>query len=295
MKAIVTVGISASGKTTWAESFVKTNGGVIICRDDVRTEILESRLGRKLEAGELWKLWKFKDENLVNDVVSAKLASAAGSGDDVIIADTNLSAQRNTTLKNSLEDIGYDVEFKYFDISVEDAWKRDRARFNTVGHEVIYRQYMQYCELTKKKVIADPSKRRAIIVDIDGTLAHMVDRGPFDWHRVDEDDAYHEIVDMVNGFHDRGYSVVVTSGRDAVCRQKTLDWLRQKAVQFDVLFMRDENDMRKDSIVKEEIFWNKIYPYFDVKLVIDDRPQVVRTWLSLGLKVAIVGNPYMEF
>ena len=44
MKAILTIGVSASGKTTWAEQFVKENEWwVNINRDDIRFTILGER------------------------------------------------------------------------------------------------------------------------------------------------------------------------------------------------------------------------------------------------------------
>lgn len=43
----------------------------------------------------------------------------------------------------------------------------------------------------------DPSLPGAIICDIDGTLAHMNDRDPYDWHRVGEYDIDHAVNDVI--------------------------------------------------------------------------------------------------
>ena len=59
--------------------------------------------------------------------------------------------------------------------------------------------------------------------------------------------------------------------------------------------MRKHNDYRKDTIIKEEMFFNLIEGKYNVKSVIDDRPVVVRKWLELGLNVLSVGDPYIEF
>lgn len=48
--------------------------------------------------------------------------------------------------------------------------------------------------------------------------------------------------------------------------------------------MRPEGDIRKDSIVKREIFENYIRDYYNIQFVLDDRNQVVEMWRSLGLK-----------
>ncbi|CAL9992741.1 polynucleotide kinase [Vibrio phage D484] len=39
MKVIVTVGVPASGKTTWAEQFCAKTGAVNVNRDDARQEL----------------------------------------------------------------------------------------------------------------------------------------------------------------------------------------------------------------------------------------------------------------
>ena len=57
--------------------------------------------------------------------------------------------------------------------------------------------------------------------------------------------------------------------------------------------MRPENNREKDYLIKHEIYINYIKPYYNVELVIDDRPQVIREWRRLGLPV-INANPIDE-
>jgi hypothetical protein len=85
------------------------------------------------------------------------------------------------------------------------------------------------------------------------------------------------------------------SGRDSVCRVQTEQWLMDNDAPYDVLYMRGEKDMRKDAIIKSELFFKYVAPYYDVRLVVDDRNQVVHTWMSIGVKVAHVGNPWESF
>jgi hypothetical protein len=47
--------------------------------------------------------------------------------------------------------------------------------------------------------------------------------------------------------------------------------------------MRAAGDSRRDSIVKREIFDDRIRQVWHVKGVLDDRDQVVRMWRDLGL------------
>lgn len=50
-----------------------------------------------------------------------------------------------------------------------------------------------------------------------------------------------------------------------------------------MLHMRKTGDMRKDAIVKREIFDGEIKDYFFIEFVLDDRNQVVEMWRDLGL------------
>ena len=47
--------------------------------------------------------------------------------------------------------------------------------------------------------------------------------------------------------------------------------------------MRKGGDKRIDSIVKKELYRKYIEPFYRVKLVLDDRNQVVDMWRDLGL------------
>ena len=88
------------------------------------------------------------------------------------------------------------------------------------------------------------------------------------------------------------------SGRDSICRKNTIKWLKQYVFFIDVdkhLFMREENDMRKDTIIKEELFFNHIANMYYVEAVFDDRPSVCRMWRDLGLKTYQLGDPHVEF
>jgi hypothetical protein len=49
--------------------------------------------------------------------------------------------------------------------------------------------------------------------------------------------------------------------------------------------MRQTDDNRKDSIIKEEIYDAHIRGKYNVLFVLDDRDQVVQMWRSLGLTV----------
>jgi hypothetical protein len=122
----------------------------------------------------------------------------------------------------------------------------------------------------------------AWIFDLDGTLATMTERGPFDWDRVGEDLCVQPVASAAAGLS-ASAAILIVSGRDGSCEEQTLSWLEDNAIPFSGLFMRPAGDYRKDSAVKEEIFWRDIAPIWNVLGVFDDRNQVVDMWRSIGL------------
>lgn len=89
--------------------------------------------------------------------------------------------------------------------------------------------------MTFTPVVQDPLLPRAIICDIDGTLAHMNGRSPYDYSKVGEDtvdETIRGITDLYNNF------VILVSGRPDSCRDDTEDWLDNNGVQYTSLHMR---------------------------------------------------------
>lgn len=287
MKAWITVGISASGKTYWTSQ----QDAVDINRDWIRFNVIAP--------GSDWGTYKFNKskENEVTKIQEQMVMDAHSKGQDVIISDTNLNPNTRNKWVALLTELGYEVEIKEFPITLEQAYKRDSLRTNGVGQNVIYSQYQKWLEYKGRKTyVPDESKPKAILFDIDGTLAQMEGRSPFAWDKVGTDSVKELIKAMAIGYNQQGYLVICVSGRDGVCYDDTQLWLHRNEIPYWYLFMREEGDMRKDTIIKEEIFWNKIANDYNVVGVVDDRPSVVRMWHELKIpNVICVGNPWVEF
>jgi hypothetical protein len=209
-----------------------------------------------------------------------------------------LVKRRRDELCKFLRETGYEIEFKEFPVALEEAYRRDALRPNGVGRDVIYTMYMKWLEHKERKVyVPDTSLPPAVIVDVDGTVADMKGiRGPFEWDKVMFDNPRLEIMDMIYGLKQRRSKIIFLSGRDGVCEEDTRNWLKKWVGHFDEFFIRTAGDQRKDTVIKEEIFWEKVAPFYNVHTAIDDRPCVVRLWLELGIKnVVSVANPYVEF
>jgi predicted secreted acid phosphatase len=141
-------------------------------------------------------------------------------------------------------------------------------------------------------------REKAIIVDIDGTIANNSHRVRFvdgsqvkDWDQfnaLSANDPVNEWCrDMVYGLHDQGYKIVFLTARNGSkeTREMTERWLKANIRQDIpyVLYMREVGDTRTDFISKEEIYLVQIAPYYDVVMAIDDKRFVCDMWLSLGI------------
>jgi histidinol phosphatase-like enzyme len=125
----------------------------------------------------------------------------------------------------------------------------------------------------------------AVIFDIDGTLAHMQGkRGTFDWNRVDVDVVDEKVRATLNAYKKSGYKIIVVTGRDGVSKDLTAQWLTDNKIDFDILFTKPENDFRKDTITKTEIFDQHIRGKYNILAAYDDRKQAVNMWRNLGVK-----------
>lgn len=299
-QCILTVGISASGKTTWAEAFVAEKAAVgevwrNINRDDIRKEVFEIKTGNSF----CWNEWKRPWEKDVFTLWERRIKEVLADPskvDGVIVSDTNLNPSIRNMLFRKFEAVGCDITLKFFPIEFEEAVKRDLARPNPVGSHVIAEQIEKYWDQFGDKYVADTTLPKAVIVDIDGTVAHITTRKIFDWMEVNTDRPDTMVCDVVRGLKAQGYKIVVTSGRDAVSRDLTWEWLKTHfGFKPDELLMRAHKDMRKDTVVKRELFDAHIRNKYNVVLAIDDRPVVVRLWRKLGIQTLACGFQNKEF
>ncbi|CCF82380.1 phosphatase domain-containing protein [Nitrolancea hollandica] len=126
-------------------------------------------------------------------------------------------------------------------------------------------------------------KGKAIICDLDGTLAILEGRGPFEYERCDTDLPSEAVVELLRAMGAAGHTVIFVSGREDSCREKTVSWINRLSLPSEKLFMRKTGDFRKDVIVKREIYEKEIKEHYNVCFVLEDRNQAVRMWRSLGL------------
>ncbi|XAO14881.1 3'-phosphatase,5'-polynucleotide kinase [Escherichia phage FL18] len=211
----------------------------------------------------------------------------------IIISDTNLNPERRLVWEEYAKQWGHEVVYQVFDVPWTELVKRNSRRGSkAVPIDVLRSMYghmRTYLGLPVYK--GTPGKPKAVIFDLDGTLALHVARGPYELDKLSTDEPNPMVVEYVKMLHQAGYTIITVSGResgtkeDSMCYyEATKKWMDTFSIPWEMHIQRNQGDTRKDDVVKEELFWNCIAPYYDVKLAVDDRNQVVEMWRRIGLE-----------
>ena len=129
--------------------------------------------------------------------------------------------------------------------------------------------------------------QKAIICDLDGTLALLGGRSPHDASKAEEDLINLPIANILEVYDNQklyDISLILLSGREERFRKATERWLKKyKITNYKALYLRKNKDFRKDYVIKREIYDKQIKDKFDVLFVLEDRDQVVKMWREIGL------------
>lgn len=286
-KIIMLRGLPASGKSTWAKLMVESGQGNIIRvnKDDLRAMVHNSKHSKGRE--EL--ILQIRDEIIRVGIRSGKV---------VIVDDTNFHVKHFNSLKELAKELGVELEINdtFLDIPLEECINRDAKRDKPVGKDAIIQMYNEY--LKPRAIEYKVGCQDAIICDLDGTLALYEAKSKQDHYERDfENDIVNEHVRNLIKYADKDV-IIFTSGRKEQFREQTENFLKKAGFEYGqdyILFMRKQDDNRPDYIVKKEMYVDFIKDYFNVVFVVDDRPQVVRLWRSLGLFVFDVNQRGVDF
>lgn len=276
----MTKGLPASGKSTWAKDLVlRSNGGwKRVNKDDLRAMIDAGKHSNEREK----EILAIRD-----DIIAYHLSH----GHSVVVDDTNLSPTHEGTLRTlaKLHSVPFDIK-DFTDVPFGECIKRNRMRTDKepVPEKVIFDMWKRYIYSPPKH---DPMLPNAVVCDLDGTLAILGNRSPYDTTTVYDDTVNSVVQQILVSFLDRGYDIIFVSGRKGNCYADTLRWIESKAGFFNpLLIMRGVNDNSSDELVKREIYKNHIEGKFNVMAWIDDRPRVIRmARFELCLPVIDVG------
>ena len=278
-KIIFLKGLPASGKSTWAKKYCIENAFVgRINKDDIREEWGNPE-------------WSSEFEKKVLEEERRRGMELLSNGYSLIVDDTNFADKHKNYWQNIAKEMHFLFEEKFFDTPVEECIKRDLGRKNPVGEAVIrsmFKKYLKKPELKKDErfiLDQDPTLPRCVIFDIDGTLALMDGRNPFDESEYINDKLNVPVYNMIQDYYNSsmGTEVILLSGRMDTGREQTEGWLTIHKVPYDKLLMRKARDFRADEIVKKEIYDEFIKDKYFVDFVCDDRDRCIKVWRGLGL------------
>lgn len=313
---LFTRGAPGSGKSTWAKGVADglPAGRVkLVSLDDLRSMVDR---GRAFVDG-MGKV----DETLVKRVHDQVVYEAVARGRDVIVHNTHANPSTPARISRMIA-VEADVAIVDFtDVPLQDCLHRDKVRPKNVGPDVVGRIYQEAaenrgrfrrwqilspreaCELLlsdapakpKLQVWQDETLPETCLVDLDGTLAIHQGRNPYDAANCHTDKFNVQVARAAAGQP----HVILCSGRSDKHESQTVDWFVKSTTKAreDGLLTRDQeerllgaklmmragDDQRPDSVVKLEIYTERIRPHFHVTAVFDDRNSVVRMWRLLGL------------
>lgn len=269
-KLVMLKGLPASGKSTYAKELVE-KGYKRVNKDELRLMIDNGK-------------WSKSNEKVIQATQHAMVGALLMTGHNVVVDDTNFAWEKDW--KERAEKFGAKFEVMFFDTPVMECIERDAKRGDkSVGAKVIMRMYDQYLKKDGSilPLYVGENLPTAYLFDIDGTIAKMNRRSPYDWKKVGQDIPKLRVIEILKNLSYAGHKIILMSGRDGSCLEETKDWLKRWDIPFDAIAMRDAGDNRKDSIVKQELYEKHIKNTYNVIAVFDDRNQVVDMWRSLGL------------
>ena len=258
-RVIVLVGLPASGKSQFAKE--------LLLSEPARWVRSNKDLLREMAHAAHWSP---ANEKFIVQLRDTIILMALESGKHVIVDDTNFGPHIEHIKQLVKGQAVVEVNDSFLQVPVEECIKRDLKRLNSVGKDVIIKMYNKYVRVPVSPPEYNPDLPDAIMVDMDGTLALLNGRNPFDASKCDRDLPNLPVLDTIHKWQS-SVNIIVVSGRTDDCQPQTEKWLQQYEVNYTGIHLRKTGDMRKDAIMKEEIYRQHIEGKYNIKFVLDDR------------------------
>jgi predicted kinase len=314
IKVEMLVGIPGSGKSIYAKQVIAKDPSnyVRINNDDLRAMMNGS-------------VWSADYEKIITDTRNYLIRDAMKRGKNIIIDNLNLNRRHFEDVCKIAKSVNTDVQVfeKAFYIELEEAMERNAQRVGAarVPDDVVkkwwkdsggkqFKFYKPRVEIFTQQMghhnqqiegpAYDSSLPEAVICDLDGTLALIHGRSPYDASDCDIKDLPNKpVIETVLAHYDQNRTIIFCSGREDKYRPETIRFIEKYLtvqIRLDTegyrvenqpikyqLHMRKTDDFRKDAIIKDEIYQTHIEGKYNVLLILDDRDQVVSYWRSKGL------------
>lgn len=141
---------------------------------------------------------------------------------------------------------------------------------------------------------------KAVIIDMDGTLCdvssirYFVNPDHPDFPGFKDWESFHggaidcppneEALTEYRRAKDEGLAILIVTARMEQWALPTLLWLSENDIEHDALFMRVQNDYRKDYVIKREILEEIKEQGYEPVRAVDDNPAVIELWEEEGIE-----------
>jgi predicted kinase len=297
LQVILTRGIPGAGKSRWAKKQAQDSEWTRVCLDDLREMIGD------------YNDFSSARERIILDMQDDIILRSLKAGQNVIVDATHLNPKTPRRVATMCWEENLDVEYQikdFSDVDPDECRTRDYARALTersVGTEVMDRMIKSLNKAAAKWTVEDITaglpviepyvplahKPVAFVTDIDGTLANGDHRSPYDHDKCGADGLHGHLAKVLDhlarsihpGFDEP--TIIACSGRDEKYREITEAWFARLKLPIDHLFMRPAGDIRRDSVIKVEMFNKYIRNDYNVIAWFDDRNRVVSVVRALGV------------
>lgn len=212
---------------------------------------------------------------------------------DIIVDNTHFNTSHKERIQSLCKENNYEFIEKFFNTWLQTCIRRNENRRTAkVPQFAIENMYNKAIELWYKfeevddnKYIPDTTKPKAVIFDIDGTLAKMNWRSPYDYtENLMTDILNTPIYNLYNLYKKWWYEILIFTWRKKEWDEFTHKWLNNYWITYTEFMSRADWDDRCDTIIKKE-FFDLVKDKYNIELCVDDRDRVVDMYRWLWLTV----------
>ncbi|HWY36202.1 MAG TPA: hypothetical protein VNX68_16270 [Nitrosopumilaceae archaeon] len=144
--------------------------------------------------------------------------------------------------------------------------------------------------------IDEPKRSKAIISDLDGTLALLGGRDPYKQQsRLMEDIVNEQLLNVIELYLSQGYELLVLTGRDEEHRALTEEWLALANLHPAEMYMRPWGNYDNARILKEWYLENVIQQKYEVVLAFEDLFAIAQMYRKHGIDCwQVQSDPFLK-
>jgi len=148
---------------------------------------------------------------------------------------------------------------------------------------------------------------KTIIFDIDNTLADQTERETkatcvdlmgnkkLNWDIFEQENLVANDKPMPQTIElckllSKKYKIIIVTARKIKLGDITEKWLNDQGIEHDGIYFRNNDDFRPDVEFKESLYNQTLKDKYDIHMVFDDRPKIIKMWKSKGLYVFECNN-----